>query len=294
VEGESGTGKELVAEVLHGLSGRGGGPFEVFDCTAVPATLMESHLFGHVRGAFTGADAERAGALERARGGTLLVDEVGELTLDLQAKLLRAIDRKEFRRVGGEALERTDARIVAATNRTLEREVEAGRFRGDLFFRLAVVRVRIPPLRERLEDVPLLVEDLEEELGGRDMGRSIPRSTVEAWQVLPWPGNVRELRNAVERTLLLGPEDDTAPAAALPATGAGERFWLRPEGPVLPYKTAKEQLLARFERDYWQDILARFDGNVTRAAAAGGIHRKSLEYLLKKLGIDRKSSGNLP
>ncbi|MBM4370650.1 MAG: sigma 54-interacting transcriptional regulator [Deltaproteobacteria bacterium] len=307
VEGESGTGKELVAETLHGLSDRRDGPFEVFDCTTVPGTLMESHLFGHDRGAFTGAGAEHAGVLERADGGTLLVDEIGELPPELQVKLLRAIDRKEYIRLGSERRRRADVRILAATNRILEAEVEAGRFRADLFWRLAVVRVPVPALRHRIEDIPLLVEDLEDELGAGLLGERVPRDVVEAWQRLPWPGNVRELRNAVERALLLGTEETTsrrppggiggAPVedAAGSGTGGGlETFWRLADGGVLPFREAKARLVEGFEQRYWADLMARSGGNVTRAAAMGGIHRKSLEYLMKKLDLSRNPARNLP
>jgi len=305
IEGESGTGKELVAETIHGLSQRKDGPFEVFDCTAVPASLMESHLFGYDRGAYTGAGADHTGALERADQGTLLIDEIGELPLELQAKLLRAIDRREYQRLGSEHRRRSDARIVAATNRDLEREVEEGRFRKDLFYRLAVVRLPVPALRQRAEDIPLLVEDLEEELGATDLGLRIPGGAVEVWQRQPWPGNVRELRNAVERALLFGP--DSVPAggpsgptdgfgteASPTGSGGGALFWRLGDGEIMPFKDAKARLVGDFERRYWEDLLDQAEGNVTRAAAVGGIHRKSLEYLMKKLDLDRNQVRNLP
>ena len=305
IEGESGTGKELVAETIHGLSHCKDGPFEVFDCTAVAASLMESHLFGYDKGAFTGAGVGHTGALERADRGTLLVDEIGELPLELQAKLLRAIDRREYQRLGSEHRRRSDARIIAATNRDLEREVDEGRFRKDLYYRLAVVRLPVPALRQRAEDIPLLVEDLEEDLGAQDLGMRIPGGTVESWRRLPWPGNVRELKNAVERTLLFGPEDVTGgaivggacrPESARhgPPTAGTERFWLLADGEVMPFKDAKARLVGDFERRYWEDLLDQAEGNVTKAAALGGIHRKSLEYLMKKLDLDRNTARNLP
>ena len=207
LEGESGTGKELAAETLHALSPRAAGPFVVLDCGAIPEQLMESQLFGHRKGAFTGATENLTGALERASAGTLFVDEVGELPLGLQTKLLRALDKGQYQPLGGEGWKTSDARIVAATNRDLQAEVAAGRFREDLYFRLAVVGLRLPSLRERPEDIPQLVERFLEALGGSFAGGGISQQRLEEWKRLDWPGNVRELRNAVERELVLGPED---------------------------------------------------------------------------------------
>jgi DNA-binding NtrC family response regulator len=287
LEGESGTGKEVVSETIHELSGRTDYPFEVFDCTAFPSQLMESHLFGHEKGAFTGADVARSGVLERANNGTLLIDEIGELSLELQTKLLRAIDRKSYRRLGSDKWQSVDVRFIAATNRNLEEEVEKGTFRKDLFYRLAVVRIGIPALRERQEDIPLLVEELESELGAEELGERIPIATIQAWQRHTWPGNVRELRNAVERSLLLGSMHIPSFNQEQPITENVKDFWRLGGDEVMPFKEAKARLLADFERGYWTSLLDEHKGNVTRAAQRGGIHRKSLEYLMKKLMLER-------
>ena len=195
IEGESGTGKEVLAEALHEASARAGAPFIVFDCTTVAANLVESELFGHERGAFTGAVSSRRGVFEQAQGGTLFLDEIGELELPLQAKLLRALERREVRRVGGDTWIKIDARILAATRRDLDREVQEGRFRDDLFFRLNVARIELPPLRRRTGDVQLLAEYFRKQLGGGD--EPLPYEVVQRFERYDWPGNVRELRNAV-------------------------------------------------------------------------------------------------
>ncbi len=217
VEGETGTGKELVAAALHEESARSNGPFVVFDCSAVAGNLIESELFGHVRGAFTGAVGDRTGAFEAADGGTLFLDEIGELPLDLQPKLLRALEKLEVRRVGANAARRVDVRIVAATNKNLEQEAASGRFREDLMYRLAVVRVTLPPLRERLDDVELLARHFAEAYGKR-AGRPVvlDDAALRALRSRAYPGNVRDLRNAVARTLTLGHPDATVPRPSMP------------------------------------------------------------------------------
>nr|HMR09218.1 sigma 54-interacting transcriptional regulator [Polyangiaceae bacterium] len=199
IEGETGVGKELLAESLHSEGPRKRAPFVVFDCTAVPANLLESELFGHERGAFTGAVAARRGVFQQADGGTLLIDEIGDLDLPLQSKLLRAIERSEFRPVGGERTLSVDVRILAATRRDLDHEVAAGRFRDDLFHRLAVARIELPPLRERKGDIPVLAQHLCESMGAPE--GAIPAEVIAKWEDSAWPGNVRELRNAVARYL---------------------------------------------------------------------------------------------
>jgi len=277
LEGESGTGKELAAEGVHEASERSEGPFVVFDCGAVPHDLAESALFGHVRGAFTGAVSDRRGVFEEADGGTLFLDEIGDLVSDLQPKLLRALERREVRRVGDEETRRVDVRIVAATNRSLEAEVHAGRFREDLYYRLAVVRVTLPPLRARPEDVPMLVEHFLRLLAPE--GKPAPTISGQLLGALgarPWPGNVRELRNVVERAISLAGLDSFggAPAKAgiAPSTDAELR---------LPLHEAREA----FDRRYVEAILRRNGGNVSAAAREAGVDRKLIHRLIKRYGI---------
>jgi transcriptional regulator with GAF, ATPase, and Fis domain len=303
VEGESGTGKELAAEALHEHSPRRGGPLVVFDCSAVPRDLVESELFGHVRGAFTGAVADKKGAFERADGGTLFLDELGELPLDLQPKLLRVLDSGQVRRVGGANALQCNVRVVAATNRNLQREVEEGNFREDLFYRLAVIRVVLPPLRKRPEDIPLLVQYFLDGLA-RSSGRSdlqVSFSTMEKLKRHRWPGNVRELRNFVERAAVLAEGDrvetrflklgqrgaDTATNEGLPEGLAGD---IRIDED-LPFKDAKNRLVEAFEVAYWTRLLERTGGNVSKAARVAGVHRKSVEYIMKKLDLTREDIG---
>jgi DNA-binding NtrC family response regulator len=269
VEGETGTGKDLAAEAVHEASSRANGPFVVFDCSAVSANLIESELFGHMKGAFTGATMDRAGALEAADGGTLFLDEIGELPIDLQPKLLRALENREVRRVGANARRQVDVRVIAATNRSLTAEIERGRFRDDLYYRLAVVRVALPSLRERPEDIALLVAHFAK-------GQAIPAGVVENLALQAWPGNVRELRNAVERMLSLGfPSAASSPAPArLPSPGAIDLS--------IPLKQARDALLEEFERAYLREALAKTGGNATRAAAIAGVSRKFVQRALAR------------
>ena len=280
LEGETGTGKEAAAEAIHLESPRAGGPFLVVDCGAVPPALLESELFGHEKGAFTGASSSRAGAFETASGGTLFLDEIGELPLDLQPKLLRALDRRQIKRVGAAHYQQFDVRLIAATNRSLRREVNQKRFRSDLYFRLAVVEARLPSLRERAEDLPLLVEHLLETLGAANHERVHELRTPEFQAQLsrhPWPGNVRELRNHVERALafesgfLSGLQIDVEPESL---TGDGR-----------PLKQAREAWVRTFERRYLEATLARHAGNVSAAARAAGVDRIHFYRLLWRHGL---------
>ena len=280
IEGETGTGKELVAEEIHEHSPRKGGPFVVFDCGAVPRELVESALFGHARGAFTGAIADRKGAFAEAHGGTIFLDEIGELPPELQPALLRALDKKAVRRVGGPGYEKVDVRIVAATNRDLRAAVAGRSFREDLYYRLAVIRVTLPPLRERGGDIPLLVERFVERFaGGRPL--TIPPGDLQRLQRHSWPGNVRELRNVLERACVLSVggainlEDAFADVGA-PALG------IRTD---LPFKEAKGQLVETFEREYLVDLMRRHRMNLSAASREAQIDRKHLRELIRKYGL---------
>lgn len=294
ITGESGTGKELAARAVHQHSGRNKGPFMVFDCSAVPRELIESELFGHVKGAFTGAVQSRPGAFVSAQGGTLFLDELGELPLDLQPKLLRVLETREVKPLGSNETTQIDTRIVAATNRPLEQMVQEGSFRQDLYYRLAVIQVPLPPLCQRVDDIPYLVNLFLKEQGRDTPGYVVSHETMEQLKRYPWPGNVRELKNYVERAMILstGREID---AALLPSS---------PGGPVAPsanfsgetmvdlnkpFKLAKEDLVDRFENAYLSAALKESDWNVTQAAQRIGIHRKSLEYLMKKHQLRRPS-----
>lgn len=297
VEGESGTGKELVAEALHEASSRKSAPLVVFDCSAVSPDLIESELFGHVKGAYTGASNARAGAFEQAQGGTLFIDELGELSLELQPKLLRALEQRQIRRVGGNEIIPIDVRIIAATNRKLKRLVEEGNFREDLYWRLNVISIELPPLRERPEDIGLLVEHFVKGIS-RAQGiaeLNVSFQTMEKLKAYHWPGNVRELRNFVERAALLaaGGEVDarwlpeSTPERVRPQPSADPEDWLQAAGVnlELPFKDAKNVLVDTFERTYWTRMLDAHHGNLSASARAAGVHRKTVEYIVRKLSL---------
>jgi DNA-binding NtrC family response regulator len=290
VEGESGTGKELVARSIHNTSPRAPRPYVVFDCGAVPAELAESELFGHKKGAFSGAQSDREGAFQRAHGGTICLDEIGELPLDLQPKLLRVLETGEVRSVGSDVPRKIDVRVVAATNRNLEVEARGCRFRSDLLYRLEVVKIRIPPLRLRPEDVPGLVARL---LDGKLAPGDTPAGeNLRKLVGYGWPGNVRELRNVLTRAVALaqapgkppapfaGLVFNLGPAAARPVT-IGTEF--PGVSSPLSYREAKEQLMLDFHRAYVGALLERHKGNVQRAAAAAGLSRNHLYQLMKKI-----------
>jgi DNA-binding NtrC family response regulator len=284
IEGESGTGKELAARAIHEASARAAGPFVTVDCSAIAENLIDSHLFGHVRGAFTGADRDRKGAFVEASGGTLFLDELGELPLAAQAKLLRVLEAQTVQPLGADRPVKVDTRVVAATHRDLGRMVATGAFRFDLFYRLAVVHVALPPLRDRLEDLPHLISTFYARRGvapGPIDGDNLERMRRHAW-----PGNVRELRNALERAWAMsGPN----------ATFRELRLWLDPSAvqgqlsevvdTALPFKEAKERWNDQFERRYIASVFAANASNVTRAAEHAGLSRRHFRELLYKHGI---------
>jgi DNA-binding NtrC family response regulator len=324
IDGETGTGKEVVAQAIHSLSPRSRNDLVVFDCGAVPPNLIESELFGHEKGSFTGAMMTRQGLFEQADGGTLFLDELGELPIDLQPKLLRALEQREVRRVGSTKAAKVDVRIIAATNRNLEDEVRAGRFRQDLFYRLSVVRLHLPSLRDRADDIPLLLQHFLETghynrgPNGQQRVREVSREAMTALQTYPWPGNVRELVNVIERAvsfcdselLEIGElpdyvrtakappkENNRRAATAAGATGPAPIVPMSPTAPTptppeellaegVTFKDAKERWVAAFERDYILQLLRRNNGNISHAARAADIDRKYFRKLMKKYDIE--------
>jgi two-component system response regulator GlrR len=313
LEGETGTGKSLAAESIHVESARRGGPFFLVDCSAIPGNLLESELFGHVKGAFSDA-LDRAGAFEAADGGTLFLDEIGELPLALQAKLLTVLDRGTFRRVGSNQVRSVDVRLIVATNRDLRAEVNAGRFREDLYFRIAVLPIRLPALRERMDDLPDLARALLSRsrlaLSDERIEAILTESFLASLRAHAWPGNIRELGNHLERCLAFDllaafsaddsagrpaneawtrADHDTGASSATPRSSApgaddGRSVEIHFD---LPYREAKRQIQQDFERRYIAELLRRHGGNVVRAAAAAGIGREYCHRLIKAHGIER-------
>ncbi|HWA74513.1 MAG TPA: sigma 54-interacting transcriptional regulator [Polyangiaceae bacterium] len=277
--GESGTGKELVARALHEHGARASGPFVTLDCGALAPNLVASELFGHERGAFTGAERQHVGAFERADKGTLFLDEIGELPAELQPQLLGALERRRFRRVGGRNEIGVDVRIVGATNRDLRAEVNSGVFRLDLYYRLAVVVLRIPPLRERSADIPLLVDHFFKECGHTgNAGEVLSESTLRSLMTYRWPGNVRELRNWVEATLAMGESPELSPNSGVGNAAPGADAELM----GLPYKDARRTLLEDFEHRYLKHLLEATQGNVAQAARKAQMDRTYLIKLIQR------------
>jgi DNA-binding NtrC family response regulator len=293
ITGETGTGKGLIARAIHQQSQEQHRPFQVIDCTTVPEGMMESELFGHVRGAFTGAVSDKRGLIELANGGTVFFDEIGELPLPLQAKLLRVLEENEIRPVGGTRVRRVDMRFIAATNRNLEERVREGLFRKDLYYRLAVMQIAVPPLRQRREDIKVVARHLLGKLG-REFGRASCHFDEQALSVLTaydWPGNVRELRNVIERAIMLA-TDQTITEQALRALLPQSHAEISPDRALiaLPYMDAKERAIEQFTKTYLQAKLSQHDGVITKAAESSGIPRQHFSLLMKRfLGSDPSS-----
>jgi len=290
IEGETGTGKEVSAHAVHQNSARARAPFIVVDCGAIPGQLLESELFGYERGAFTGAVTARTGAFEAAHGGTIFLDEIGELSLDLQPKILRALESRKVKRVGSNDYHPMDVRVVAATNRNLREEVRAKRFRSDLYYRLAVLHIKLPSLRERSSDLPALVDEVLGQLGVADSPNAVLIRTPEFLDMLAkygWPGNVRQLRNYLERSVALGelvgpPGNESLP----PSRSSSDRPGSAP--PIAfdqPLKLAREQWNNAFEVRYLKAMLDRHGDNVAAAARAAGVNRVHFYRLLWKHGL---------
>ncbi len=291
IEGETGSGKEALAESLHAASARADHPFVVFDCMALSPRLIESSLFGHEAGDPTAGSKARPGVFEEASGGTLLIDEIAELAPDLQAKLLRVLERNEVRAVGATKSTSVDVRIMATSRRPLDEEVKAGRFRDDLFFRLAVTRISVPPLREREEDIPMLAEHFWRTLAGTNAAP--PAGLLEPFAGHGWPGNVRELKNAIARRVALGELADEG-GVMLGDKPAGESTTSGPRPPVddpfaailamdLPLPLARQRLVSDFERHYIARVLTLHEGDIEAAAKASGVAHRYFELLCARL-----------
>jgi transcriptional regulator with GAF, ATPase, and Fis domain len=290
IEGETGTGKEILAEAIHAHSRRKGKPFSIIDCGSLASGVIESELFGHVKGAFTGAAMDRTGVFEHANGGTVFLDEIGELGLDLQPKLLRVLEKKGIRRLGSNVVKTIDVRIITATNRKIEKEVNSGRFREDLFYRLSTVKIVLPPLRKRKEDIPLLTRHFLTQLFGGTQWESMIdfQKTMTLFYNYDWPGNVREIRNLLEMAFH-GRRDRIDPGACLYLTRMREfesssapRY-----GADQPFKSAKQDLIGRFEKDYVRGLLEKSNWNISRAAREAQIERAYLQRLIKKHDLAR-------
>ncbi|MCP4499477.1 MAG: FHA domain-containing protein [Deltaproteobacteria bacterium] len=305
INGETGTGKEVLAGAIWEASKRADKPFVVIDCGSIARNLIESELFGHEKGAFTGAVSRRIGAFERADGGTLFLDELGELELDLQPKLLRALERREVQRVGGHDVKKIDVRILAATNRDLRSMVARGEFREDLYYRLAVVALEVPSLKERREDIPKLVHHFLQTLGAEE--NELPDGAMQRFAEQDWPGNCRELKNAVERAVVLGELRLSPLLGAVTSSSStpsssnnvveGDASFDQGSFSVstqTPYKQQKIDVIADFEERYVRKLMAEFKGNVSAAARTAGIDRMSLHKIITRYGLDARELGKQP
>lgn len=302
IEGDTGTGKERIARAIHDASRRSSKPYVVLDCSSIPRDLMESYVFGHEKGSFTGAVSQHKGAFEQANGGTLFMDEIGELDISLQPKLLRVLENREFKRVGGTKTIRSDVRVIAATNRDLRDMVNEGTFREDLYFRLSVITLHLPNLAARRDDIPLLVDTFVDEVVSKRPDLQKPRMTADAMDILmshPWPGNVRELRNVIERAVSLCVDNKidrsdlhlSGAIGSTPSVPSSVNSVVLASDPdtsrinvdlTIPYKDAKQQILDQFEYDYLSRLYEEFDGNISRASKNAGLTRYHLRELLKK------------
>ena len=296
ISGETGTGKEVIAKAIHAASNRSHLPMVSVNCTALPSNLIEAELFGHTRGAFTGAQSSRVGRFEQAHRGTIFLDEIGDLPLDSQAKLLRVLQEGEFQRVGSSETVRVDVRVVAASNIDLEAAARERRFREDLYYRLNVVPVKLPPLRERREDIPELVSHFLARFATerRIAAPTISEEAMATLQAHDWPGNIRQLRNIIERTLILAPGDrvsridvDLLPSEVLDNQGAAAGASTAMAIMGSPLREARES----FEREYLKIQIRRFSGNISRTASFIGMERSALHRKLKALGIGDKREG---
>lgn len=286
-QGETGTGKEELARAIHAASSRRDGPFVVLDAATIPPTLTESVLFGHERGAFTGADLRHIGTFERAHGGTLFVDEIGELPLDLQPKLLRVLESRSFSRVGGTEIIPVDIRLIAATHRDLRAEIDAHRFRDDLYFRLAEARVFLPPLRARPADIPVLVQHFLQEISTPEHTVTISEDALQSLSLRKWPGNIRELRNVIARAAALC-QDGQITVKDLAGEGFGFRGSEAERDPLDlqgTFAEAKSRAIDRFERAYLDALVRRCGGNLSKASRQADLARNHLRALLKKRGL---------
>ena len=292
ITGENGTGKELVAHAIHRQSGRSGGPLVDVNCAAIPEELIESELFGHEKGAFTGATSRKRGKFDLAHGGTLFLDEIGDMSLKTQAKVLRILQEQRFERVGGLRSIQVDTRVLAATNKDLPAEIKTGRFREDLYYRLNVIPIRVPPLRERREDIAPLVTEFLAEMAAKSHQepKRITPPALEVLAVQPWPGNVRELKNFVDRLVILCPAQEIGLEELKPylAPEAPQDGMLAPLLAMADFKEAR----GAFEKHYLEGKLARFGGNVSQTAEAVGLERSHLHKKLKALGIKAERNGD--
>lgn len=289
ITGESGTGKELVAQALHKQSTRNKNPFVKINCAAIPENLIESELFGYEKGAFTGALSRKPGKFEIANTGTIFLDEIGEMNLATQVKLLRVLQEREFVRVGGLSTIKVDTRVIVATNKDLMKSIGLGTFREDLFYRLNVINIHLPPLRERLADIPELVESFSKRFHKKYSKEYKPFSTSFIGKLMQytWPGNVRELQNLIEKAVVLNDE------SVLDSETKGNKTEIQLENKLfisegmmnMTYKDAKEMLITSFEREYFQNLLKKADGNISEAARIADMHRKNLFVKLKDLGL---------